>query len=226
MRGYGKQLYVAGMCVVSMAGVCGTSVGAPPAGAAHVHPTEGPHHGALIELGKEEYHAELVHDDRAGFVTIYILDGAAKTAVPIQAKEVTLNLLVGGKPRQFRLAALAQPGDVIVAGRRFAHGSQHSHPFLAMKEMGLGLLVVKPTRAPFRLAIYMGVPLLEISEAAHAALADGDVLDIDFTSGRIVRTGDGHDFSAPPLPAFLLDIVRAGGGIGYMREQAAANLAT
>ena len=111
MRGYGKQLYVAGMCVVSMAGVCGTSVGAPPAGAAHVHPTEGPHHGALIELGKEEYHAELVHDDRAGFVTIYILDGAAKTAVPIQAKEVTLNLLVGGKPRQFRLAALAQPAD-------------------------------------------------------------------------------------------------------------------
>ena len=124
------------------------------------------------------------------------------------------------------LAAQAQPGDVIVAGRRFAHGSQHSHPFLAMKEMGLGLLVVKPTRAPFRLAIYMGVPLLEISEAAHAALADGDVLDIDFTSGRIVRTGDGHDFRAPPLPAFLLDIVRAGGGIGYMREQAAANLAT
>ncbi len=42
----------------------------------HSHPTEGPHHGTLIELGKEEYHAELVHDDK--MVTIYILDSAAK----------------------------------------------------------------------------------------------------------------------------------------------------
>lgn len=28
---------------------------------AHAHPTEGPHGGDLIELGNEEYHAELVH---------------------------------------------------------------------------------------------------------------------------------------------------------------------
>jgi len=78
---------------------------------AHAHPTEGPHHGALIELGREDYHAELVHDDATNTVTIYMLDGAAKDAVAIDAKQLTLNLLVGGKPQQFQLAARPQSTD-------------------------------------------------------------------------------------------------------------------
>ena len=120
------------------------------------------------------------------------------------------------------LAGEAREGDVLVAGRRFAHGSQHSHPFLAMKEMGLGLLAVKPTRAPFRLAIYMGVPLLEISEEIHAQIADGQTLEVDYVQGRIQFVECRLEFNTTPLPPFLLDIVRAGGGLGYMRDQAAA----
>ena len=58
------------------------SAGAPAH--AHAHPTEGPHHGSLIELGKEDYHAEFVHDDTTDTVTIYILDAAAAKAVPIR----------------------------------------------------------------------------------------------------------------------------------------------
>jgi hypothetical protein len=80
-------------------------------GHVHAHPTEGPHHGELIELGKEDYHAELVHDDATNTVTIYILDGAAKDAVSIDAKQLTLNLLVSGKPQQFQLAAMPQSAD-------------------------------------------------------------------------------------------------------------------
>ena len=92
-----------------------SSVAAPPAAQksahAHAHPTEGPHHGSLIELGREDYHAELVHDDAANTVMIYMLDGAAKDAVPIDAKQLTLNLLVSGKPQQFQLAAQPQSTD-------------------------------------------------------------------------------------------------------------------
>ena len=41
-----------------------TPEGASPTAQApdDVHPTEGPHGGHLIELGNEEYHAELLHD--------------------------------------------------------------------------------------------------------------------------------------------------------------------
>ena len=78
----------------------------------HAHPSEGPHHGHLIELGKEEYHAELTHDEATKTVTVYVLDGkTAKVAVPIEEQEITLNLAVDGKPSQFKLAAAPQEGD-------------------------------------------------------------------------------------------------------------------
>ena len=71
----------------------------------------GPHGGDLIELGKEEYHAELVHDDRNGVVGIYLLDSAAKRGVAIPLAEVNLNILVNAKPTQFKLPANPVQGD-------------------------------------------------------------------------------------------------------------------
>jgi hypothetical protein len=85
----------------------------------HNHPTEGPHHGDLVELGNEEYHAEVVHDDDAGSVTVYILDGSAKSAVPVDATEVTLNVTHEGQPEQFKLAASPDAGDPAGKSSRF-----------------------------------------------------------------------------------------------------------
>jgi len=119
------------------------------------------------------------------------------------------------------LAAEAQPGDVLVAGRRFAHGSHHSHPFLAMKEMGVGLLAEPLSRAPFRLAVFLGVPMLEVTPEIVAALADGDRLEIDYAAGRIANRSSGREYQVPPLPEFLREIVRAGGGLNYLKQQAA-----
>ncbi|TWT61351.1 hypothetical protein [Rubinisphaera italica] len=77
----------------------------------HAHPSEGPHHGSLIELGNEEYHAELVHDDAAGTVTIYVLNASATEAEPIEATEVTINVKHDGTPEQFKLAATPDAND-------------------------------------------------------------------------------------------------------------------
>ena len=107
---------------LSVAGCLGTSTetSVPPATVdTHHHPTEGPHGGGLIELGNEEYHAELVHDDAGGIVTLYVLDSAAETAVPIDAAEVTINLKHGGQGEQFKIAASADPGDPTGKSSRF-----------------------------------------------------------------------------------------------------------
>lgn len=85
----------------------------------HAHPSEGPHHGVLIELGGEEYHAELVHDDAAKSVTVYILDGPARKVVPIDSKEVTINVKHGGRPEQFQLAASPSAEDPAGKSSRF-----------------------------------------------------------------------------------------------------------
>jgi len=87
--------------------------------AGHDHPSHGPHDGDLVELGKEEFHAEVVHNHDAGSVTVYILDSAAKKAVPIEAKQVVVNLKHEGKGEQFTLAASPDAGEAEGASSRF-----------------------------------------------------------------------------------------------------------
>ncbi|QDU56573.1 hypothetical protein [Aeoliella mucimassa] len=84
---------------------------APEHADAHEHPTEGPHHGTLIELGSEEYHAELVHDDANGTVTVYLLDAEAKVPVAISATEIMINLSHDGEAEQFSLSATPDATD-------------------------------------------------------------------------------------------------------------------
>lgn len=89
----------------------GTPSGATKKDGGHAHPEHGPHAGMLIELGEEEYHGELVHDEKAGTVTVYLLDGAGKNSVGIEAAEVTINVKQGEKASQFKLAASRESTD-------------------------------------------------------------------------------------------------------------------
>lgn len=76
------------------------------------HSHIGPHDGHLIELGSDEaFHAELIHDDKAHRVTIFILDGKAKNNVPISQPELAVNIVKGGSPKQFRLTAVSQANE-------------------------------------------------------------------------------------------------------------------
>ncbi len=76
----------------------------------HQHPTEGPHGGHLIELGDEEYHAELLHDEATHKVAIHVLDGAGKKAVAIPATEITVQLFQDGKFVKYALKAVQASG--------------------------------------------------------------------------------------------------------------------
>ncbi|NNM71597.1 3-isopropylmalate dehydratase [Enterovirga aerilata] len=117
------------------------------------------------------------------------------------------------------LARSAKPGDIIVAGAHFAHGSVHSHPFIAMKAMGLGLICRSLSRGPYRLTVFMGVPVLTIDDETYCAIRDADELAVDFATGEI-RTTD-KTFKAEPLPPFLMEIIEAGGGFEYAKQQSA-----
>jgi 3-isopropylmalate/(R)-2-methylmalate dehydratase small subunit len=119
------------------------------------------------------------------------------------------------------LARSAKPGDLIVAGAHFAHGSIHSHPFIAMKAMGLGLICRSLSRGPYRLTVFMGVPVLTIDDATYGAIQDADELAVDFATGAIVDRTTGETFTAEPLPPFLMEIIEAGGGFEHAKQQSA-----
>jgi len=116
------SLSICAVVAFGSAGCTRNSSQSPAPGASeheHAHASAGPHGGSLIELGEEEYHAELVHDEAAGTVTVYLLDSAAKAAVPIDATEVVINLKHEGRGEQFKLAASANPGDLPGKSSRF-----------------------------------------------------------------------------------------------------------
>ncbi len=83
---------------------------APPADE-HAHPEKGPHGGPLLELGDEEYHIEVMLDEKTNVLTLYVLDAAAKALVPTDAKEALINLKHAGKPEQFKLPAVRLKTD-------------------------------------------------------------------------------------------------------------------
>lgn len=85
---------------------------------AHAHPTVGPHKGDLVELGNEEYHAEIVHGE-GGLVSVYVLDSHATVAVPIDATEVTINITHDGMAEQFKLPAVPETSDPMGKSSRF-----------------------------------------------------------------------------------------------------------
>ena len=87
----------------------------------HVH---GPHDGELIEVGEEEYHGEMIHDDQAGTVTIYVLDKAHENAVPIEAASIIIEMVVNSTPVEFKLAAKPQAEDPAGKSSRFESREQ------------------------------------------------------------------------------------------------------
>ncbi len=116
---------------------------APPAEAVvHDHPSEGPHHGALIELGNEAYHAELLHDDATGTVTIYVLDSTLTLAVAIDASEILVNFSHDGEAEQFTVAADPQSSDPDGKSSRFVSTDGELAEELEEHEEGQLVLII------------------------------------------------------------------------------------
>lgn len=117
------------------------------------------------------------------------------------------------------IAGQAKSGDVLLAGDNFASGSNHSHPFLAMKAMGMGLICKSISRGPYRLAVFMGIPLLTCDDDTYREIPDGHRMTVDFVSGELEDRDSGKRYRLEPLPAYLIEIVSAGGGLEHARLQ-------
>ena len=108
-------------------------------------------------------------------------------------------------------------GDVIVAGRNFGCGSSREHAPLAIKGVGVSAIVaVSFARIFYRNAFNIGLPVIEAPEAA-AAIAEGDDVEILLEDGNIAVGGKTFPFS--PIPDFMMDLVRAGGLMPWLKEE-------
>ena len=108
-------------------------------------------------------------------------------------------------------AGKVRPGDLIVAGKRFAQGNPHIQGFLGIRAHGLGLIAESIPRGSFRNAVNAGVPFLTNCAGITELVETGDDIEADFKNGLFINHTRGLSREFPPLEAQLLDIIAIGG---------------
>lgn len=119
-------------------------------------------------------------------------------------------------------AGKAQPGDLLVAGRRFAQGNPHIQGFLGLVGLKLGLVVESIPRGSLRNAVNAGVPILPACPDVTSHVQTGDELEVDFASGRFLNMTRGEELHFPPLDQALLDTIALGGWRPALQQRIAA----
>lgn len=119
-----------------------------------------------------------------------------------------------------RFAREVQPGDVVVAGRRFGVGSAREQAAMALQHLGVGaVLAVSFGRIFYRNALNFGLPALFFPAAAE--IRAGEVLEVDAAGGRIASPATGRAWTVNAIPPHLMDMVAAGGLMPYLKGRLA-----
>lgn len=107
-------------------------------------------------------------------------------------------------------------GDVVVAGRNFGCGSSRETAPLALKASGICAIVARSfARIFYRNAVNLGLPVF-VSQDIPEAAQDGDTGEIDLVNYTLT-IGD-KVFTLPRPPPFVIDIVKSGGVINYLKN--------
>ncbi len=115
--------------------------------------------------------------------------------------------------------AKVKPGDIIVATTNFGCGSSREHAPLAIKACGISCVIAQSfARIFFRNAINIGLPLLEYTESGNE-IEDGDMLEVDLSTGVIKNTTKDKTVMANPYPEFMMGIIDANGLIEYTKHR-------
>jgi 3-isopropylmalate/(R)-2-methylmalate dehydratase small subunit len=130
------------------------------------------------------------------------------------AKELASHVMEDADPQ---FPARVKPGDIIVGGKNFGCGSSREHAPLAIKAAGVACVVAESfARIFYRNAFNIGLSIMESPAAAEAKT--GQVLRIDATTGRITNVTLKRSYSAKPIPAFMQELIAAGGLMQYVKK--------
>lgn len=100
----------------------------------HGHGAHGPNGGDIVEVGNEEFHAEVVVDEAEQRIDVFILGSDAKTAKPIAASDISISFKHGEEVEEFKLAASALDGEAEGQASKFTITDEelfeelHEHP--------------------------------------------------------------------------------------------------
>ena len=104
-----------------------------------------------------------------------------------------------------------QPGDFLIGGKGMGYGHDHDHACVSIQGAGISAVICEATSGYFkRNSIHHGLPLVEL-KGIMAAVEQGDELELDLVEGTLKNVQSGKTEKFQPWPAFLIDMVQAGG---------------
>lgn len=111
-------------------------------------------------------------------------------------------------------------GDIMVAEWNFGCGSSREHAPIAIAAAGISCVLAKSfARIFYRNGFNVGLPLLEVPEAAVDSVETGDLLEVDLAEGVLLNLTRERRFALPPLPTFMRELLEDGGLIAHVRKR-------
>ncbi len=102
------------------------------------------------------------------------------------------------------------PGGIVTGGTNFGCGSSREHTAIALKTIGVSLVIAKSFgRIFYRNGINMGMPLVVCPQID--TLLDGNPLTVDFVAATVTNTKTGNCVPFEPISDYAMEILEAGG---------------
>ena len=118
-------------------------------------------------------------------------------------------------------ASKVKKGDVIVAGRNFGCGSSREEAPIALKAAGVSAVVAESfARIFYRNSINQGLPVLTCP-GVRKGFESLNSVEVDLKGGTVRNVTSGKVFKVEPFPDFVLEILRAGGLLPYLKRKGA-----
>ncbi len=110
-----------------------------------------------------------------------------------------------------------QPHDVIVAGKNFGCGSSREHATVAIKGIGVNVVIARSFARIFRRnAVNTGLAIVEIDEPALIKMTDE--LEVDIITGKIINHSQNEEYNGHPISKLEMEIMQAGGLLEYLKK--------
>jgi 3-isopropylmalate dehydratase small subunit len=117
------------------------------------------------------------------------------------------------------IAKSFRKGEIVVAGKNFGCGSSREHAPIALKSMGVSLVVADSfARIFFRNAINLGLPLI-ICPGLSKKLKNGDEIAVDLFEGTISILSTNEILKAEKVSNHTMSILKAGGIKPMMKQK-------
>jgi len=150
--------------------------------------------------------------------TDYIISGKYKFKT-LDMNELSKHLMEDIDPEFYKKI---EKGDFIVAGENFGCGSSREQAPLVIKHAGISAVIAKSfARIFFRNSINVGLVLIE---ADTDEIENGDEIEVDVENGVIKNLTKGKEIKTSRLPKFMLDIIKEGGVVNYIKKYGSFSL--